>query len=617
MSKHPLFISFGLLSMVTGCLMHKLPENVPLEEGAKVNIKEEDSLENKDFDPNDHPEAEVTVAPGKIQMETHPQNEQDKFSDYMEVEEAEPGAISTNTNSGRSVAAKRKAAPSPMASPSPRSGLSGSFGYADSEMPSGNDEAVDGHLMSDISAQSGLVNSESYTDYGVNSFTQSSEDSLSTFSIDVDTASYTISRRKIRDGSLPPMAGVRAEEFINYFNYDYPTADAQPFDVHVDGMDDPFRDGHHIVRVGVQGKELTAKNRPPLHLTFLIDVSGSMSSADKLPMAQDAMHLLIDTLQEGDTVALATYAGRVARILEPTSGTNKQAIHAAIDSLSSGGSTAMSSGIDIAYDMAWNAFQSGAENRVMIMSDGDANVGNTGWNTMLSQIQGYADRGVTLSTIGLGMGNYKDTTMEQLANNGDGNNYYIDSNEEAKKLFVDGFNGTMISIARDVKIQVEMNPDRVSSYRLIGYENRDIADKDFRNDRVDAGEVGAGHSVTALYEVILSEDAFINRGPSDLLTVRLRYEQPGADKSATERAWVYSYNELSGTAASDSLQRAYVAGTFAEILRRSPYASNISLPSLANYMNTSIPNKQEEDVELLSLIKKAGKLQVGSTAVLR
>ncbi|MGC6510731.1 MAG: vWA domain-containing protein [Myxococcota bacterium] len=460
-------------------------------------------------------------------------------------------------------------------------------------------------------------NTEAYKDHGVNPFVDTADDALSTFSIDVDTASYTIARRKINSGVLPPMASVRAEEFINYFDYNYPCTDAQPFDVHIDGMSDPFRPDHHIVRVGVQGKELTAETRPPLHLTFLVDVSGSMSSRDKLPLARQAMHLLIDTLQEGDTVALATYAGRVARILEPTSGTNKRAIHAAIDSLKSGGSTAMSSGIDIAYDMAWHSYEVGAENRVVVLSDGDANVGKTGWNAMLSQIKGYADRGITLSTIGLGMGNYKDTTMEQLANNGDGNNYYIDSMKEARKIFVEGFNSTMISIARDVKIQVELNPDRVKAYRLIGYENRNIADQDFRNDRVDAGEVGAGHSVTALYELELTDNSFSAFESSDLMNVRLRYESPGADGSATERAWTYSNQALQYGQSDPSLRLAYTAGTFAEILRRSPYTTGISLRDLATYAESAIRPAHKEDVELLSLINKSVLLSDAESVVLR
>ena len=251
------------------------------------------------------------------------------------------------------------------------------------------------------------------------------------------------------------------------------------------------------MRVGVQGKDLERAERPPLHLTFLVDVSGSMSSADKLGLAKTSLHMLVDTLQEGDTVALATYAGRVAEVLAPTDATDKRAIHDAIEALSSGGGTAMSSGIDLAYKLADKSFEEGAENRVLILSDGDANVGASSWDEMLSQIKGHADDGVTLSTIGFGMGNYRDTLMEQLANNGDGNNFYIDSQAQAQRVFVEQMGSTIFTIARDVKLQVEFHDDSVAAYRLIGYENRDIADRDFRNDRVDAGEVGAGHTAVS------------------------------------------------------------------------------------------------------------------------
>ena len=347
--------------------------------------------------------------------------------------------------------------------------------------------------------------SEEYTDHGINPFTLVTKDPLSTFSIDVDTASFTMARRKLNQGVLPAWEGVRAEEFINFFDYDYVAPKNEPLAVHMEAMPDPFKDGRHILRVGLQAMEYEPEDRPPLHLTFLVDVSGSMSSRDKLGLAKVSMHTLVDNLGAGDTVALATYAGRVAKVLDPTEATEKTRIHAAIDALRSGGSTAMSSGIDLAYAMADEAFEEGAENRVVILSDGDANVGKSSWEAMLRQIKGFADQGITLSTIGFGQGNYRDTLMEQLANKGDGNNFYVDSQRESDRIFGEQIGGTMITVARDTKVQVEFNPAAVSSYRLIGYENRDIADADFRNDRVDAGEVGSGHSVTALYEVILGE----------------------------------------------------------------------------------------------------------------
>ncbi len=452
---------------------------------------------------------------------------------------------------------------------------------------------------------------ETYTDHGVNPFTIVTQDALSTFSIDVDTASYAIARRKIESGGLPPEAAVRVEEFVNYFDYDYPEPSSGPFAVHMEAMPDPFRPGHHLLRVGVQGDEISRAERPPVHLTFLADVSGSMSSGDKLPLAKESMHMLVDGLREDDTVGLCTYAGRVARVLEPTSAANKRAIHDAIEALNSGGSTAMSSGIDIAYEMASETFQEGHENRVIIMSDGDANVGNTSWEQMLANIKGYADRGVTVSTIGFGMGNYKDTLMEQLSNNGDGNNYYIDDREQAQRVFVEELGGTMVTIARDVKIQVEFNQASVYSYRLIGYENRDIADVDFRNDRVDAGEVGSGHNVTALYDVIL-RDGYTR----DLATVRLRWEAPGADKAATEQAFPFSHRALKETSylTSRSTRIAYSAATFAEILRGSPHAAEISLDRLATFATQAARPGEKDDMELVELMRQAAALGVQNVA---
>ena len=423
---------------------------------------------------------------------------------------------------------------------------------------------------------------EEYTDHGINPFTLVENDRLSTFSIDVDTASYTMARRKLKQGILPVWEGVRAEEFINFFEYGYDAPDSGPLAVHMEAMPDPFKAGRHIFRVGLQAMAYEPDSRPPLHLTFLVDVSGSMSSRDKLGLAKVSMHTLVDNLGPGDTVALATYAGRVARVLDPTEASDRGQIHAAIDGLRSGGSTAMSSGIDLAYEMADEAFEKGAENRVVILSDGDANVGSTSWDAMLRQIKGYADQGITLSTIGYGQGNYRDTLMEQLANKGDGNNFYVDSQKESDRIFGEQIGGTMITVARDTKVQVEFNPAAVSSYRLIGYENRNIADKDFRNDRVDAGEVGSGHSVTALYEVILAEDA-----QDELATVRIRWEKPGADKDAQEKSFGFNGSMLmrDTDSASGGMKLAYGAATLAEVLRQSPHAAEVDLQALAKLVD--------------------------------
>jgi Ca-activated chloride channel family protein len=450
---------------------------------------------------------------------------------------------------------------------------------------------------------------EEYTDHGVNPYTLVSNDRHSTFSIDVDTAAYSVARRKLNEGALPPEAAVRVEEFINFFDYPSYAAPAEgPFAVHMAAMADPFRPGHHTLRVGVQGKELTQAERQPVHITFLVDVSGSMQSADKLPLAKRSMHMLVDGLGEDDTVALATYAGQVARILPPTKAMNKRQIHEAIDRLGAGGSTAMSAGIDLAYGMAMESFRPGHENRVVILSDGDANVGAASFDTLLAQIKQYADKGVTLSTIGLGMGNYRDTLMEQLANKGDGNNFYIDSQAQAQRVFVEELGGSMLTIARDVKIQVEFNPDAVSAYRLVGYENRNIADKDFRNDRVDAGEVGSGHDVTAVYDVIL-KDGYAG----ELAAVRMRWEAPGADKAAQEKAWrmtADALGQLDARAKKDT-QIAYAAATFAEVLRGSPTAAEVSMDALIRYTKAAARPGQKDDQELISLMEKARALGAG------
>ncbi|NOY28214.1 MAG: DUF3520 domain-containing protein [Oligoflexia bacterium] len=459
--------------------------------------------------------------------------------------------------------------------------------------------------------------SERYTDYGVNPFTMVADDALSTFSIDVDTASYSLARKKLDAGVLPPLESVRVEEFVNYLDYGYkaPT-DGSPFSVHMAAMPDPFREGHDVLRVGIQGKKLSRDERPPLHLTFLVDVSGSMSSADKLGLAKKSLHMLVDNLREDDTVGLCTYAGRVAKILEPTSAANKRQIHDAIEGLKSGGSTAMSSGIDLAYGMAWASFEPGEENRVVVLSDGDANVGRTSWDDMLSQVKGYADKGVTLSTIGFGMGNYQDTLMEQLSNKGDGNNYYIDDSQQARRVFVDDLGGTLVTIARDVKIQVEFNPESVLAYRLIGYENRDIADKDFRDDKVDAGEVGAGHNVTALYSVLL-KDGYAR----DLATVRLRWEQPGADvdqggSAATERSFRFSDSALAERTdlAAKDLRIAYASATFAEVLRQSPEVEELSMDQLIAFARHARRAGEKDDIELVGLMEKARDLGAGTSS---
>lgn len=451
---------------------------------------------------------------------------------------------------------------------------------------------------------------EAYVHYGVNDMTLVDKDRFSTFAVDVDTASYAITRRKLESGMLPPTSAVRVEEFVNAFHYDYTgpksgNNDGAPFAVHMEAAPSPFDSTHQVLRVGVKGLEIDVDDREPMHLTFLVDTSGSMSSADKIGLAKQSLHTLTENLQPHDTVALVTYAGSTQVLLKPTKVSEQRTIHSAIDSLSTGGGTHMSTGMELAYNLASETAVRGHENRVVVLSDGDANIGRTNHEDILAVVGQFAEEGITLSTIGFGMGNYKDVLMEQLANQGDGNYAYIDSQAEADKVFGEDLGGTMLTIAKDVKLQVEFNPDAVIAYRLIGYENRDIADKDFRNDRVDAGEIGSGHDVTALYDVVLRKDA----SSKELATVRVRAKKPGADSAAREWATVFDGEMLHSeyAQASKDFQLAYSAATFAELLRGSPYVVEVSFYdvfALASRASRGL----DEDKELLKLIDTAAKL---------
>ena len=452
-----------------------------------------------------------------------------------------------------------------------------------------------------------VLNEGGFRDYGVNGFVQTAQDRLSTFAIDVDTASYTMARKSLNSGYLPPGGGVRVEEFVNYMPYEYPQPKAdRPFSVDFEAAPSPWDERLTLLRVGVQGKVVTQAERKPVHLTFLVDTSGSMRSHDKLDLVKRSLLMLTRELQEGDTVAIATYAGSTRVVLEPTDVTNADRIQQSLGGLTAGGSTAMDSGINLAYRLANSAMKPGSVNRVIVCSDGDANVGRTSPDVLASEIRAYAEKGITLTTLGVGNGNYKDVMMERLANQGDGNYFYIDSDKEAKRVLVDKLSGTLEVIAKDVKIQVEFDPDHVSSYRLVGYENRDVADRDFRNDKVDAGEIGAGHQVTALYEVVLSDHA---RG--DFATVRVRHKQPGPDAPAAEGVWTVSTRDVGShfAEASGQFRMASAAGYFAEVLRGSPHVSEISLSQVAQLAERAQRASFAEDQELVDLIWKASRLR--------
>jgi Ca-activated chloride channel homolog len=470
------------------------------------------------------------------------------------------------------------------------------------------DMATPSRATSIAAAPSEAPGTEQYTDYGVNPETLATKDHLSTFAIDVDTASYTISRRKIREGSLPPFQAVRAEEYINFFDYGYAPPTSGPFAVDVAAAPSPFAQGHEIVRVGIQGKRVTGAERKHVHLVYLVDTSGSMDAEDRIGLAKKSLRLLTDTLKPGDTVALCTYAGSVREVLKPTGTDQKAKILAAIDDLTASGSTAMSSGIELAYKLASQTAVSGEVSRVVVLSDGDANVGNTSHEEILKSIAQYKDKGITLSTVGFGSGNYKDTMMEQLADKGDGNYVYIDSEEQARHVFGEATEGLLQVIARDVKVQVDFDPDVVKTYRLVGYENRDVADKDFRNDKIDGGEVGAGHSVTALYDVVLLPNA--TKTP---LVVRLRYKGPDGGQ-ATEQAFPMNQTFKTFAEAPSSLRFATAVATFADVLRQSPYVRDVKLAEIARVANGATDD-QKDRKELVALIGKANELGGGEKAL--
>jgi secreted protein with Ig-like and vWFA domain len=356
-------------------------------------------------------------------------------------------------------------------------------------------------------------NTEAYDAITDNAFLAVKDQPLSTFSIDVDTASYANVRRFLTSGTRPPRGAVRIEEMLNYFSYDYPQpAGDAPFSATMEVAACPWAPEHRLVRIGLKGKDVARSERPAANLVFLIDVSGSMQPANKLPLVKESLRLLIDQLDDRDLVAIAVYAGASGTVLEPTR--DKAKMRAALDRLEAGGSTNGAGGIQLAYELAARSFIKGGTNRVILATDGDFNVGMTSQSDLVELIEKKAKGGVFLSVLGYGMGNLKDSTLEKLADKGNGNYGYIDTLAEAKKTLVEQMNGTLHTIAKDVKIQVEFNPAQAAAYRLIGYENRVLAKEDFNDDRKDAGEIGAGHNVTALYEVVPAGGAVPGASPA-------------------------------------------------------------------------------------------------------
>ena len=447
---------------------------------------------------------------------------------------------------------------------------------------------------------------------------------LSTFSIDVDAASYSNIRRFLNNGQTPPKDAVRIEEMINYFSYDYKSPKGNtPFSVNTEVARAPWNTQHKLVHIGIQGKKIATENLPASNLVFLLDVSGSMNAPNKLPLLKSAFGLLVGQLREQDRVSIVVYAGAAGVVLPSTSGAKKQAILTALNNLQAGGSTAGGQGIKLAYKIARENFVAGGNNRIILATDGDFNIGVSSNAAMERLVEKERASGVFLTVLGFGMGNYKDSKMEVLADKGNGNYAYIDNIMEANKVLVTEFGGTMFTIAKDVKIQVEFNPEKVQSYRLIGYENRKLNDEDFNNDKKDAGELGSGHTVTALYEIIpvgvavdggnidplkYQQNKKLVQGSygNELMTVKLRYKQPNGHKSQLITATIKN-NDQSAMESSDNFRWAAAVAEFGMLLRDSEFkgeSSYLQVATLANSAKGDDVNGYRD--EFLRLVQSGG-----------
>jgi Ca-activated chloride channel homolog len=448
------------------------------------------------------------------------------------------------------------------------------------------------------------LNTEAYNVISDNPFIRVAQEPQATFSIDVDTASYSNVRRFLNMKQRPPRDSVRIEEMINYFSYDYPQPTGRhPIAAYTEVAATPWKPDHRLLRIGIKAKEVDLSKRPPSNLVFLVDVSSSMATPEKLPLLKNAMKLLVENLGEGDHVAIVTYAGTSGIQLRSTPGDRKEIINAAIDNLNWGGSTNGASGITLAYETAISNFIRGGTNRVILATDGDFNVGVTSQGELIRLIEDKAKSGVFLSVLGFGMGNLKDSTLEQLADKGDGNYAYIDTLSEARKVLVDEMAGTLLTVVKDVKIQIEFNVTEVTAYRLIGYENRALRPEDFNNDAKDAGDMGAGHTVTALFEVIPSGVAFesasvdplkyqqparptSNAPRGEILNLKIRYKEPAGGASQLIESAVVDRGTAFNSASADFRFAAAVA-SFGMILRDSPHKGQSTIDAVIDMAERS------------------------------
>ncbi len=494
-------------------------------------------------------------------------------------------------------------------------------------MPTMSEDKKDSDSMANGSPEpKSKSSSERYAELTENPFLETNKAPLSTFSIDVDTASYANTRRYLNDGTLPPRDAVRIEEMINYFEYDYPQPIGKiPFSVNTEVSTAPWKTNHKLVRIGLQGKKVALENVPPSNLVFLLDVSGSMNSPDKLPLLKNALKILLNQLSARDRIAIVAYAGASGLVLPSTYASDRQKILSAMDRLRAGGSTNGGSGIQLAYKIAEDNFISNGNNRVILATDGDFNVGVSGDEALVRLIEQKRQSNISLSVFGFGRGNLNDSMMEKLSNKGNGNYAYIDSVDEAKKALGNQVAGTLFTIAKDVKIQVEFNPSKVAGYRLIGYENRKLADRDFNDDTKDAGEIGSGHSVTALYEIVPAGQKIENPGVDDLryakqessntkfddelMTVKLRYKEPKESRSKLVTIGVLD-NHRSIESSSKNMKFAAAVTQFGLLLRDSRYKGNASFRSVSTLASSSLGSDlQGYRSEFLTLVNKASSLK--------
>ncbi len=489
-------------------------------------------------------------------------------------------------------------------------------GYAEAPASSAAPPADGNGLFDDDSRDADAENPDeedidvTTRDNGIRGFVETDEDPESTFALDVDTGSFTIGRRYIEQGQLPPPESVRVEEYVNAFDYDYDSPDDEALGIFIDGGPSPFDDDNYLLRIGIQGERVRESDRPDAHLTFVVDTSGSMDRPDRLDLVRESLTLLVEELDDDDTVSIVTYSDSSGVVLQPTRVRDEDEILDAIDDLRPGGSTNLEAGLRTGYALASEVHEDGDINRVILASDGIANVGLTDPEGLADLIRADADRGIQLVTVGYGMDGFNDVTMEQLADNGDGFYAYVDSIDEAERLFDENLTSTLLTIALDAKIQVEFDEDVVREYRLIGFENRGVRDDDFRNDDVDAGEIGAGHQVTAIYEVEFVRGVDTDDRRERLGEVNLRWEDPDSgDVTEIDENISMRDIEEDWTDTDETFRLATVVTSFAELLRDSPYADAIDYDQLVTEASALADDLGGDDLDqLVDLLAEADRL---------